>query len=76
MNIYAPNHSILDFLQQLLENPLIDQSTILGGDLNFSIGHEDFWGHHSQLDPLSDQLGILLEQHGLIDVPMNKKLPT
>lgn len=76
MNIYTPNQSILDFWQQLLENSLIDQSTILWRYLNFSIGPEEFWGHHSQLDPLSDQLSILLEKHGLIDVPMNKKLPT
>ena len=72
LNIYAPNHTKLDFWYQLLENPLIDHSTILCEDPNFTIGHEESWGHHSQLDPLSDQLGLLPEQHCLIDIPMKK----
>lgn len=41
MNIYAPNHNRLDFWHKLLENPLIDHTTIIGGDLNFTIGHEE-----------------------------------
>lgn len=57
MSIYVPNHSRLDFWQKILENPLLNHSIILGGALNFTIGHEESWGHHSQLDPLSDQLG-------------------
>lgn len=76
INIYAPNQNRLAFWQSFLENPLINKSTILGGDLNFSTGHEESWGHDSQLDPLSEQLSTLLEQYGLIDVPMNKNMPT
>lgn len=76
INIYAPYQNRLDFWKLFLDNPMINSTTILGGDLNFSIGHEESWGHHWQLDPLSDQLISMLDQHGLIDVPMNKKMPT
>lgn len=55
---------------------MITSSTIIGADLHFSIGNEESWGHHSQIDTLSDQLSSLLDLHGLIDVPMNKKIPT
>lgn len=76
INIYAPNQNRLAFQQTFLENLMINHPTILWGDLNFSIVHEESWGRHSQLDPLSNQLNTLLEQYGLIDVPMNKNMPT
>lgn len=41
MNIYGPNQNGLDFWQQFLDNRPISQSSILGGDLNFSMGHEE-----------------------------------
>lgn len=47
MNIYAPNQNRLEFWQSIMDNPLITCSTIIGGDLNFSIGNEESWGHHS-----------------------------
>eukprot|EP00253_Pinus_taeda_P007079 PITA_07079 len=76
VNIYAPNHNKLEFWNNLLGLSLINNITILGGDLNFNIGHEESWGHHSQLDPLSNQLYLLLEQHHLTEIPMNRKMPT
>lgn len=48
----------------------------MGGDLNFTIGHVKSWGHNAQLDPLFDFMEKLLEQHHMIDIPMNKKQPT
>lgn len=52
INIYAPYQHRLAFWQWFLDNSMIIPSTILGANLNFSIGHEESWGHHSQLDPL------------------------
>lgn len=33
-------------------------------------------GHHSQIDPISNQFSTLLDTFKLVDVPMNKKMPT
>lgn len=45
---------------------------ILGGDLNFSIGHFESWGHWPQRDPLSEYFETTLESHHLIDIPSAK----
>lgn len=77
INVYAPYHNRVEFWNHLLQLSLMNSNNlILGGDLNFTIGHEESWGHHTQLDPLSDYMEHLLEQHHLIDIPMNKKQPT
>lgn len=55
---------------------MINSITILGGDINLSIGHEESWHHRLQLEPLSDLLISMLDQSGLIDVTMNKNMPT
>lgn len=41
INIYAPNHNRTAFWLNLLENKLETNSTIIGGDLNFSLGLEE-----------------------------------
>ena len=51
----------------------VEHTTLAG---KVTIGYEESWDHHSQLDSLSNQLSSLMEHHGLIDVPMNKKKPT
>lgn len=76
INIYAPNQNIMAFWLNLLENNLVTNSTIIGGDLNFSLGMEESWGHHAQLDPILEQMSTLLDSYKLVDVPMNKKVPT
>lgn len=76
INIYAPNQNRLDFWHNLLEHNLVSNTTIIGGDLNFSLGMEESWGHHAQIDPIFDQMSTLLDTCKLADVPMNKKLPT
>jgi len=76
INIYAPNQNRMAFWLNLLDNNLVTTSTIIGGDLNFSLGMEESWGHHAQLDPISEQMGMLLDTYKLVDVPMNKKVPT
>lgn len=41
----------------------------LGGDLNFSLGFSESWGHHAQIDSLTDIMTNLLEEHKWIDIP-------
>eukprot|EP00253_Pinus_taeda_P030204 PITA_30204 len=54
----------------LLESEILSADNILlGGDLNFSLGFCESWGHHAQIDPLSDTLTSLLEDHNWIDIP-------
>jgi len=76
INIYGPNQNRLAFWHNLLESNLISNSTILGGDFNFSLGVGESWGHHAQLDPILEQMSMLLDSHKLSDIPMNKKVPT
>lgn len=41
INIYAPNQNRMAFWLNLLDNNLVTTSTIIGGDLNFSLGMEE-----------------------------------
>lgn len=45
---------------------------ILGGDLNFSIIHDESWGHRAQRDSLSNYLSSILDSHQLINIPSTK----
>lgn len=49
---------------------------ILGGDLNFSLGYLESWGHHTQADPLAVFFEQLLDSHNIIDIPTTKLAPT
>ena len=49
---------------------------IMGGDLNFSIGHSESWGHHAQQNPLSAYFENLMVFHNLLDIPSAKLTPT
>ena len=57
-------------------NLLQKDNIILGGDLNFSIGFSESWGHHAQIDPLFAYFENILENHSLIDIPSAKIQPT
>jgi len=41
---------------------------IMGGDLNFSVGYSESWGHHAQIESLSTFFENILENHSLIDI--------
>lgn len=41
IKIYAPNQNRLDFWHSMLDHPLVTGSTIIEGDLNFSMGIEE-----------------------------------
>jgi len=76
INIYGPNQNRLPFWQNFLNGNHITQNTVIGGDFNFSLGAGESWGQHAQCDPIADQMNMLLDAHHLVDIPMNKKLPT
>lgn len=59
-----------------MESNLITRATVLGVDFNYSLGIEESWGHHAQTDPISNQMRILIDANRLVDIPMNKKVPT
>lgn len=51
-NVYGPCHNRYDLWQNLLGSDLfLDDHLILGGDLNFSIGHVESWGHEPNETP-------------------------
>eukprot|EP00253_Pinus_taeda_P029489 PITA_29489 len=77
VNVYGPcNHREL-FWQRVLHLSLIKgDKTIIGGDLNFSLGFRESWGSTAQVDSITDYMTNLLEQTNFVDIPMQKLLPT
>eukprot|EP00253_Pinus_taeda_P032607 PITA_32607 len=70
INIYGPCTNRANFWRHLLEYEIFNADNILlGGDLNFSLGFCESWGHHAQIDPLTESLTSLLEDHNWIDIP-------
>lgn len=46
INVYGPCHNRELFWCRLLSSPLLlEDNVILGGDLNFSLGFSESWGH-------------------------------
>eukprot|EP00253_Pinus_taeda_P033720 PITA_33720 len=77
LNIYGPYHQRETFWRHLLNLSLLAQDhTILGGDLNFSLGFSESWGSSAQVDAITEFMRNILEQTNFIDVPMQKPLPT
>lgn len=77
INIYGPCHQRESFWNRLLSLHILSaENTIIGGDLNFSLGYSESWGSSAQIDPITGYMTDLLERHDLIDVPMIKILPT
>lgn len=77
VNIYRPYHRCAEFWENLLRSLFLQvDNDIIGGDLNFSIGHAESSGNHAQIDALSNFFVQLLEDHHLIDIPMARLHPT
>eukprot|EP00253_Pinus_taeda_P029832 PITA_29832 len=77
INIYGPCHQREHFWQYLLGLSIFSaEHIIIGGDLNFSLGYGESWGSMAQVDSIMGYMTDLLACHNLIDVPMNKPLPT
>ena len=49
---------------------------ILGGDFNFSLGHNEVWGPHAQVDSLAGFFVQKLVEKGLLDIEPVKLKPT
>jgi len=53
-----------------------ENNLILGGDLNFSLGASEVWGHRASPDSLINLFLNFLDQVGLVDVETKKPTPT
>jgi len=70
INIYGPCADRANFWRFLFESELFQaDNIILGGDLNFSLGFSESWGHLAQVDSLTDTMTSLLEEHKWVDIP-------
>jgi len=77
INVYGPCSDRATFWHSLLNSALFQQDNIiLGGDLNFTTGFSETWGHAARIDPFSNTISTLLDEHSWIDIPMQKLLPT
>eukprot|EP00253_Pinus_taeda_P016512 PITA_16512 len=77
LNVYGLCQNKPAFWQNLLSSDSFKSDhLILGGDLNFSIGHAKSWGHRAQRDSLSNYFLSELEAHHLIDIPSAKPQAT
>ena len=54
VNVYGPYNNRVPFWDSLLQIPLVNgDSVVMGGDFNFSLGHNEVWGPHAQVDSLA-----------------------
>lgn len=76
VNVYGPCQQRESFWRHLLNLTLItSEHTILGGDLNFSLGFSESWGSMAQVDTITEFMRNTLEQKNFIDIPMQKPSP-
>ena len=76
-NIYDPYQNREAFWDRLFSLSLIShEQSIVGGDLNFSLGSLEIWGPIVILDPLVEFFKNHLVQRDLIDLNMIKLNPT
>ena len=77
INVYGPYINRVPFWDSLLQNPLVSgDSVVLGGDFNFSLGHNEVWGPHAQVDSLAGFFVQKLMEKGLLDIEPVKLKPT
>eukprot|EP00253_Pinus_taeda_P031803 PITA_31803 len=77
VNVYAPCSQRESFWQHLLNLTIMNEDrVVIGGDLNFSLGFRESWGSAAQIDPITNYMTNLLAQSNLMDIPMQKVLPT
>jgi len=77
VNVYGLCNHRKKLWQRLLHLSLMEgDKTIIGGDLNFSLGFRESWGSTALIDSITDYMTNLLEQTSFVDIPMQKLLPT
>ena len=76
VNVYGPYLNRTPYWDSLLQNTLVNgDSLVLGGDFNFSLGHNEVWGPHAQVDSLAGFFVQKLVEKGLLDIePVKLKL--
>ena len=77
VNVYGPYLNRGPFWDSVYQNPLVNgDSVVLGGDLNFSLGNNEVWGPHAQVDSLAGYFVQKLVEKGLLDIEPIKLKPT
>ena len=77
VNVYGPYLNRAPFWDSLLQNPLVNgDSLVIGGDFNFSLGHNEVWGPRAQVDSLAGFFVQKLVERGLLDIEPVKLKPT
>jgi len=77
INIYGPYLNRIPFWDSLFHNPMLDgESVVIGGDLNFSLGHSEVWGPSTHPDPQASYFTRMLVEKQLIDLEPIKLKPT
>ena len=77
INVYGPYLNRGLFWDDLLKHPLVTgDSLVMGGDLNFSLGHNEVWGPRARADSLTDFFVQKLVEKGLLDIEPVKLRPT
>ena len=69
VNVYGPFLNRAPFWNSLFQSTLVNgDSVVLGGDLNFSLGHSEIWEPHTQVDSLAGFFVQKLMEKGLLDI--------
>ena len=77
INVYGPYLNRAPFWDSLFQNPLVSgDSVVMGGDFNFSLGHNEVLGPHAQVDSLAGFFVQKLMEKGLLDIEPIKLKPT
>jgi len=77
LNIYGPYQDRVPFWEKIFNLDLLkNDSVIIGGDLNFSLGHSEIWGPQARVDNLTDFFTQNLMNLNLIDIDPIKVKPT
>eukprot|EP00253_Pinus_taeda_P003055 PITA_03055 len=77
INVYGLCQHNTEFWDYLLNFELCQKDfLIMGGDLNFSIGHVESWGRRAKIDPLSVYFENVLGAQNLMEIPITKMQPT
>jgi len=77
LNIYGPYQDRIPFWEKVFSlECLKNDSVIIGGDLNFSLGHSEVWGPQARVDILTDFFTHRLMNLNLIDIEPIRVKPT
>lgn len=77
INIYGPCTDRQQFWDSLVNASIVrSDNIILAGDLNFSLGIFESWGHNAHADTLFNYFRHLLSIHQLVDPLITSHSPT